>query len=144
MELIDCVNFELNSAQNAVFQFFKGRLAPYDITPIQYALLKCLWTEDLQTPTQLSQALRLDTSSITGILARLEKKELIERVYNQQDRRSIHVHLLARGAALEQPIEAAMSQANAEITAGIAPEDYACFRSQLRLIEANAKALSSK
>lgn len=140
MELNDCINFELNSVQNAVFNYFKGKLSPYDVTPIQYALLKCLWTEDMQTPTQLAQTLHLDTSSITGILARLEKKELIERIYNQQDRRSIHVHLLESGVALQKPIEDAIMEANKEIITGIDPEDYKFFRSQLKIIEANAKS----
>ena len=139
VELQECINFELISVQNAVFNYFKGKLAPLDVTPIQYALLKCLWTEDLQTPTQLAQTLRLDTSSITGILARLEKKELIERVYNRQDRRSIHVHLLESGAALQKPIETIIEESNREITAGIAPEDYRKFRQLLDVIESNAK-----
>lgn len=139
MELNECINFKLTSAQNAVFNYFKGKLAPYDVTPVQYALLKCLWTEDMQTPTQLAQTLRLDTSSITGILARLEKKELVERIYSRQDRRSIQVHLLADGAALQEPIEKIILEANQEITAGIDPEDYKRFQNQLLVMENNAK-----
>lgn len=139
MELNECINFELNSVQNAVFNYFKGKLSPYDVTPIQYALLKCLWTEDMQTPTQLAQTLHLDTSSVTGLLARLEKKELIERIYSQQDRRSIHVHLLKNGAALQKPIEAAILEANQEISRGIDPKDYKLFRDLLKVIESNAK-----
>jgi DNA-binding MarR family transcriptional regulator len=139
MELNECINFELNIVQNTVLNYFKGKLAPYDVTPIQYALLKCLWNEDLQTPTQLAQTLRLDTSSITGLLARLEKKGLIERIYSQQDRRSIQVHILENGAALQKPIESAIETANREITAGISPEDYKQFRSLLKVIESNAK-----
>lgn len=139
MELNECINFQLNSAQGAVFNYFKGKLSPHDVTPIQYALLKCLWTEDLQTPTQLAQTLHLDTSSITGILARLEKKELIERVYSLQDRRSIQVHLLENGAALQKPIEDTILEANQAITTGIDPEDYKLFRSLLKVIEHNAK-----
>ena len=140
MELNECINFELNSVQNAVFNYFKAKLTPYDVTPIQYALLKCLWTEDLQTPTQLAQTLHLDTSSVTGLLARLEKKELIERIYSQQDRRSIQVHLLENGAALQKPIEAAILEANQEITRGISPEDYHLFQDLLKVMENNAKA----
>ena len=140
MELNECINFELNSVQNAVFNYFKGKLAPYDVTPIQYALLKCLWTEDMQTPTQLAQTLHLDTSSVTGLLARLEKKELIQRIYSQQDRRSIQVHLLENGAALQTPIEAAILEANLEITRGISPEDYKLFQDLLKIMANNAKA----
>ena len=139
MELQDCINFKLTSAQNVVFNYFKGKLAPLDVTPIQYALLKCLWTEDLQTPSQLAQTLRLDASSITGILARLEKKELVERIYSRQDRRSVQVHLLESGAALQKPIEAVIEEANREVLSGIDPEDYRRFRTLLETMENNAR-----
>lgn len=140
MELYECINFELTSVQNAVYNYFKTKLLPFDVTPVQYALLKCLWTEDMRTPTQLAQSLRLDSSSITGILARLEKKELVERIYSLQDRRSISVHLLEGGAALQKPIEKAILEANKKITAGLDPAAYHQFREQLHLIERNAKS----
>lgn len=139
MELNECINFQLSNAQNAVFHYFKIMLSPYDVTPIQYALLKCLWTEDMQPPTQLAQTLRLDTSTVSGLLERLEKKGLIERIYNTQDRRGIHVHLLERGATLQEPVERAIIEANKEITAGISSEALAIFRQQLKVIENNAK-----
>lgn len=139
MELNECINFQLSNVQNAVFHYFKAMLAPYDVTPIQYALLKCLWTEDMQPPTQLAQSLQLDTSTVSGLLDRLEKKGLIERIYNTQDRRGIHVHLLENGAALQGPIEDTIIRANKEITAGIGPEALAAFCQQLKVIENNAK-----
>ena len=82
MDIHSCINFILSNTQNAVNNYFKRELQEYDITPSQYALLQCLCTQDGLTPSQLAQELRLDTSSITGILSRLEKKGLIDRVYN--------------------------------------------------------------
>jgi len=140
MELNECINFQLNSAHNAVFSYFKAMLAPYDVTPIQYALLKCLWIEDMQPPTQLAQALQLDASTVSGHLDRLEKKGLIERIYNARDRRSIHIHLLENGAALRVPIENTILEANKEITSGISSEALLVFKKQLKMIENNAKA----
>ena len=84
MDIHSCINFILSNTQNAVNNYFKRELQEYDITPSQYALLQCLCTQDGLTPSQLAQELRLDTSSITGILSRLEKKGLIDRVYNQE------------------------------------------------------------
>lgn len=142
MELQECINYKLTGTQNVVFNFFKGKLSSLDVTPIQYALLKCLWTEDMQTPSQLAQTLRLDASSITGILDRLEKKGLIERVFSRQDRRSVQVHLLESGAALQKPIEAIIEESNAEVLAGIDETDYKRFLALLELMEANVKSHS--
>ena len=140
MQLQECINFKLTSTQNMVFNYFRSKLAALDVTPIQYALLKCLWTEDMQTPSQLAQTLRLDASSITGILDRLEKKALVERVYSRQDRRSVQVHLLESGTALQKPIEAIVRDANADVLAGIGEDDYKRLLSLLELMEANVKA----
>ena len=42
MELKECINFLLTTAQHTVFQYLSQRLAPYDITPSQYGILNCL------------------------------------------------------------------------------------------------------
>lgn len=140
MELSSCINFILYCTQNAVLNYFRERLSQYDVTPIQYSVLKCLSTEDGQTPTQLAQSLRLDASSVTGLLARLEKKDLVSRVYSKEDRRNVHVHLLPAGTALLGPIDETIEDANREISSGFTEEDYALFKSQLLKIEYNARS----
>ena len=139
MELTNCINFMLYSAQNAVLSYFRERLAQYDVTPIQYSLLKCLSTEDGQTPSQLAHALRLDASSITGLLTRLEKKELVHRVYSTEDRRSVHVHLLPAGAALLVPIDTTIEDANRVMAEGFTEEEFANFKKNLLAVEYNAR-----
>lgn len=79
MNLAECINFLLTNARNAVFLYFKKELQEYNVTPIQYTLLKCLEDEDQRMPAQLVQTLHLDTSTVTGILARLEDKDLLIR-----------------------------------------------------------------
>ena len=137
MEINSCINFILSNTQNAVYNYFKKRLQDYDITPSQYALLQCLWKQDGLTPSQLAQALRLDTSSITGILGRLEKKGLIDRVYSQEDRRSVSIHLREEGKTLWTQVDRVIEDANAKITAGLDEDHYAQFLSSLSLIEHN-------
>ena len=139
MELSSCINFMLYCAQNAVLNYFRDRLSQYDVTPIQYSMLKCLSVEDGQTPTQLAQSLRLDASSVTGLLARLEKKELIIRTYSKEDRRSVHIHLLPAGAELLGPIDRTIEDANRKISAGFSEEEFAHFKNQLIRIEYNAR-----
>ena len=65
MQLNECINFMLTNVQNAVFLCFKKQLQQFNVTPIQYALLKCLWDEDEQAPSQLAQHLCLDSSTVT-------------------------------------------------------------------------------
>ena len=138
MEINACINFILSNAQNAVHNYFKRQLQDYDITPSQYALLHCLYVQDGLTPSQLAQALRLDTSSITGILGRLEKKGLIDRVYSQEDRRSVSIHLRDEGKALWAQVDRVIEEANDKVLDGLDPKLFQHFLSVIQVIEHNA------
>ena len=140
MEIRNCINFILSNTQNAVYSYFKKRLQEFDITPSQYSLLSCLWAQDGQTPSQLAQAMHLDTSSITGILSRLEKKELIDRVYSQEDRRSVSIHLREEGKVLWDQVDKVIEEANKTITHGIDSSHYEQFLTYLNIIENNSHA----
>lgn len=139
MELYECINFVLNSTQNAVHSYFKEKLRPFGVTPIQYSLLKCLWNTDMQTPTQLSQTLQVDTSTITGLIERLERKDLVVRAYSREDRRSILVCLKEGGRKLQKGIEAAIGEANVEITQGIDSGELAKFMRLCEQMKENAR-----
>ena len=91
MELQDCINFLLTIAQHNVFQYLSQKLAPYDITPSQYGVLNCLWGRDYNTPKQIADTLCLETSTISGVLDRMQTKGLIDRIVNVEDRREVQV-----------------------------------------------------
>ena len=141
MKLTECINFMLTHSQNTVFNYFKKELQEYNVTPIQYAMLKCLWDEDQQTPTQLAQHLHLDSSTVTGIMARLEDKSLIARNFCKIDRRRTIVCLTDEGRKLQAPIEALIAEANVAVTVGLTPEEVATFKQLLLRITQNADAL---
>lgn len=85
------------------------------------------------------QALRLDTSSITGVLSRLEKKGLIDRIYSQEDRRSVSIHLREEGKALWDQVDQVIEAANEKVTRGLDADHYAQFLDALSLIEHNTQ-----
>lgn len=142
MKLQDCINFILTHAQNAVFTYFKRELHHLDVTPIQYASLKCLWEEDGQMPSQLAETLHLDSSTVTGILSRLQDKGLIIRSFNTGDRRKVIVHLTDEGRALEKPVSEIIERLNHELTDGISEADMEVFHRVIGTITENAERLN--
>ena len=144
MKLQECINFLLTNSQNTVFTHFKRELSSLDVTPIQYATLKCLWEADGQMPSQLAETLCLDSSTVTGILSRLEDKHLIIRSFCVDDRRKVIVHLTDDGRALEAPVNAIIEKANVDVTAGLTAEQMETFRSYLKIITDNAAALNKQ
>lgn len=138
MQLNECINFLMTNAQNAVLSYFKQSLKPYNITPIQYALLKCLWDKDGLTPSQLANLLSLDSSTITGILDRVENKGYVKRTYSPYDRRSITIYLTPEGKALQRPIEKVIEDSNAAVMKDMDPEDVLIAKKLIVTITDNA------
>ena len=112
MNLDQCINFLLTGAQHKVFQELKKELEQYDLTPIQYGVLKCIWQLDLHTPKEIADYLSVENSTISGILDRMEKKDLIERKIDRDDRRYVYVDLTKTGKDLEAPVNKTIEDFN--------------------------------
>ena len=100
MELQSCINYLLTTAQHEVFQTFSSGLAQFNITPGQYGVLSCLWQNGPSTPKEIAQTLRLENSTISGVLDRMQKRGLIDRVVDPNDRRSVQVVPTEEGSGL--------------------------------------------
>ncbi|MFO7884114.1 MAG: MarR family transcriptional regulator [Desulfobacteraceae bacterium] len=82
---------------------------PYGLTGSQCRLLRVLSDFGDLSSAQLSRKLYVTPANITGIIDRLEKKELVKRLMKQKDRRISHISLSEKGQALARhmpdPIE---------------------------------------
>ncbi len=108
----DCLSFYLGKAYQRVTQSAKQRLAPYGVTPVQYALLKVLWERNNQSGAELGERLLLDSATMTGLLDRLEHTGLVERKAHETDRRVNIVTLTSRGRDLQAPLDHEMDKMN--------------------------------
>ena len=97
----DCISFLTGKAAQAVTRAARDRLARHGVTPVQYAVLQVLWEEDGQSGAAIGTRLVLDSATITGVIDRLVKLELIARRPSARDRRVNALHLTDRGRALQ-------------------------------------------
>ncbi|MGE4214979.1 MAG: MarR family winged helix-turn-helix transcriptional regulator [Anaerotignaceae bacterium] len=134
MELKECINFLLTTAQHNVFQLLSVKLAEYDVTPSQYGVLSCLWGRTHATPKQIAETLCLETSTISGVLDRMQKKDLIDRVINKEDRREVQVIITEKGKALEEPISKIIDDVNAEVLKDFKQDEVLSIKKALREI----------
>ena len=128
MELNQCINYLLTTSQHRVFQEVSKRLEPFDVTPVQYGVLYCLWKGDKTTPKEIAAELKLENSTI------MEKKDLLKRQVSIEDRRYIEVVLTEKGAALEKPVLDTIDTANIDILADIPDEEQQILKKNLRLL----------
>lgn len=112
MVLNQCINLLMTRAQQVVHQQFRTRLSALGVTPVQYAVMSALWKEDNLTPSQIAAAISLDSSTVTGILDRLENKNLLKRMPDPNDRRALRVVLTEEGRALEKPLMQVIVECN--------------------------------
>ncbi len=134
MELNQCINYLLTTSQHRVFQEVSKRLEPFDVTPVQYGVLYCLCMGEKTTPKEIAAELKLENSTISGILDRMEKKDLLKRQVSTEDRRYIEVVLTEKGAALEKPVLDTIDTANIDILADIPDEEQQILKKNLRLL----------
>lgn len=75
-------------------------LAPHDLTPNQWVVLACLWRQDALPVTYIAEQVGQIGGTLTGVLDRMEKRKLVKRKRDANDRRVYRVCLTEAGAAL--------------------------------------------
>ncbi|WP_101698429.1 MarR family winged helix-turn-helix transcriptional regulator [Clostridium minihomine] len=123
MKFSNCINYLLTISQHEVFQNFFTRLSPYGITPGQYGVLNCLWENGPTTPKEIARYLRLENSTVSGVLDRMQRRGLIDRVVDPNNRRSIQVVALPEAQAIKDNVLKTVEELNIEILQDFTPEE---------------------
>ena len=74
------------------------------ITPPQFSALVSIYREDKLTIGDLCDRMFLACSTISGLVDRLEKLELVERARDEEDRRVVRLQLTEKGRKLTEEI----------------------------------------
>lgn len=72
-----------------------------DITTEQWSVLACLWKKDKVTQQTLCTLTAKDKPSMTRLIDNLEKRNLVTRVSDHNDRRINLIHLTEAGTKLQ-------------------------------------------
>lgn len=94
----------LYSAANATLQLYRDLLAPWGLTYQQLLVLGLLWEEGTVTPGRIGEALLIDTSSVAGLLRRLQRDGLVERDVDAADRRRVLVTATAKADGIRSEL----------------------------------------
>ena len=76
----------------------------------------------------------METSTISGVLDRMQKKGLIDRVINREDRREVRVIPTEKGKSLQEPITKIIDEVNEEVLKCFSEEEIAVLKNMLRMI----------
>jgi DNA-binding MarR family transcriptional regulator len=71
------------------------------LTYPQYLVLMVLWEEDKLSVNQITEQLMLNTNTLSPLLKRMEKMELLHRRRSSKDERIVMVYLTEKGKQLK-------------------------------------------
>ena len=96
--------FSLYAATNSIIRYYRIYLNEIGITYTQYLVLLVLWEQQSCNIKKIAEILKLDSPTITPIVQKLEKMNLVNRVRNEVDERVVTVLLTKDGIDLEAQV----------------------------------------
>ena len=109
-----------------------------EVKPAYLCVLMSLWQADGLKVIELSKKAGLEPSTMTGLLDRMERDELVERTTDLTDRRVLRIHLTKTGRRVRDPVLKAVERVITKIFAGIPQESISQTKDLLRHVLANA------
>ena len=134
MELKECINFLLSVSQNKVFKYFSKLLEEYGLTPAQYGVLNCLWREGQLSPKQIGELVYLEAPTVSGILDKMQKADLIERSVDPKNRRNVLVVATQKSTEIRGKVEAATIKLNNTVLQNLSDSDKVVLKKALDTI----------
>ncbi len=94
--------FPLYACARRITGLYSPFFKPLGITYTQYLVFLFLWEKDHVPLKEISDALYLDSGTLTPLLKKMEQEGYITRTRSREDERSVLISLTEKGRALEE------------------------------------------
>jgi Transcriptional regulators len=133
LEIFDSLCVLLAKAEQKHYLFTKKLLvnAKMGITPGQMTVLYTLYKKEGIPITELGKKVFLDNSTLTGLIDRMEKAELVQRASIPEDRRCYCIYLTDKAKTLKPQVHDVLAKVETEMTGGCSQDEVATFRKVL-------------
>jgi len=91
------VGFTVSTIGYATARAFRAILAPLELEPREFALLRAVATSEGSSQQAIGERLQIPSSRMVALVDALEARSLIERRHNPDDRRTRALHLTDAG-----------------------------------------------
>jgi DNA-binding MarR family transcriptional regulator len=126
------LGYKVKLISQLMYRDFLERLEPYGLTPFHYLVLCCLWEEDGLSTSGIADKLKQLGATLTGVVDRMEDRQLVYRERDPHDRRIVRIWLTEDGKQLKHILPSIGAQAIDKATNGL-PE--ATQQELLRLLD---------
>lgn len=132
------LGFLVSSARSAIWSSIEAELQPLDITAAQFVVFNSIALGKGRTIGEFCRLLGYDSGAMTRLLDRIEKKGLIRRVANPEDRRSFLLELTPESRAVFPQARRRVQAVFKRLLAGFDEKQAAILRQSLEQLLANA------
>src|SRR3979411_2119542 len=117
------VGYLARYAHRAFSKALTGELAPHGILGGQWSVLRVLWEQEGLSQVDLAERMRVEKASLTSVLDAMERRKLITRRRNGDDRRKVNINLTSRGRSLKAQLLPYGVSINRKATRGMSVEE---------------------
>lgn len=142
IELDEQPGFHIRRLQQIAVAVFLQEAEAHGVTPVQYAALQAIGNAQAIDQRTLARTIGFDTSTIGGVIDRLEARGLVQRNASPTDRRVRLLTLTEAGQLLLREVVPAMLRAQQRILEPLEPHERTAFMQMLRKVVSANNELS--
>jgi DNA-binding MarR family transcriptional regulator len=131
------VGYLARYAHRAFAKALAAELAPHDILGGQWSVLRVLWEQEGLSQVDLAERMRVEKASLTSVLDAMERRKLIVRSRNSDDRRKVNINLTSYGRGLKAQLLPYGASINRKATRGMSAAEVDQLRGLLARVIRN-------
>ena len=139
MILIKKIAVDINILNCSLIKIFSKELSKNNInlTPEQYLVMDILWDQGTLSQQAIADIIQKDKNSVTKFIDSLEKKGLVSRVVNKNDRRINNIIVSEEGLKLKDKTTEVAINMMQNVLADISEDDLLIFDKVMNQIKSN-------
>ena len=140
------LGFLISRASWALSSNINRRLKQNDLGEVSmgfFGVLMELWRTDGISISELGDRIKLEKSSMTGLLDRMEKANLVKRQSHPSDRRATLIYLTDKGRKIKPVVVRIILDAYDQLTQGVDNKNIEMTKNVLNQVIKNAESLNN-
>ena len=122
---------------------YDRQLKEFGLTPCQFEVLMTLWEEENILLSELGRRVSRDGPTITGVIDRMERKMLVKRKRDSNDRRVVKVVLTAKSNGMKEQLSVTKQQILDRITENLTSKEINQLEALLLKMINNVEGMAS-
>ena len=131
----------LMKAAKSIEELIKKDISSHGMKSSDFAVIEAVYSKGRQTIRQISEAVLINTGSITYVIDKLENNGLVERVDCKEDRRVVYIQITDKGKKLMDEIFPKHQQVIEALFEGVTAEEKEIVLDVLKKVGRKGEAL---